>query len=211
MLDLAVIGSGNGSNFQSIASAVRAGRLDARIRCVLSDVPGAYILERARREGIPAEPVDCGPFKTKVEGEGEQRLLKTLRRYGADTIALAGFMRILKPGLLSAYEDRIVNIHPSLLPAFPGLQAWRQALEYGAKWSGCTVHFVDAGTDTGAILLQRTVPVLDGDTAETLHARIQEQEHLAYPLALQALSEGRIRRAGRQCLGIGDPGQTPVL
>lgn len=206
MLDLAVIGSGNGSNFQSIADAVRDGRLDARIRCVLSDVPDAFILERARREGIPAEYVDCGPFKTKVEGEGEQRLLKALRRHGADTIALAGFMRIVKPGLLAAFEARIVNIHPSLLPAFPGLHAWRQALEYGAKWSGCTVHFVDAGTDTGPILLQCAVPVLDEDTAESLHARIQEQEHRAYPQALQALSEGRILRVGRRCLGIGDPG-----
>jgi phosphoribosylglycinamide formyltransferase-1 len=210
MLDLAVIGSGSGSNFQSIADAVRAGRLDARIRCVLSDVPGAYILERARRAGIPAESVDCGPFRTKVEGEGERRLIEALRRHGADTIALAGFMRIVKPGLLAAFPGRIVNIHPSLLPAFPGLHAWRQALDYGAKWSGCTVHFVDAGTDTGPILLQCAVPVLDDDTAETLHARIQEQEHLAYPRALQALSEGRIRREGRRCLGAGTPGPTPV-
>jgi phosphoribosylglycinamide formyltransferase-1 len=203
MLDLAVIGSGNGSNFQSIADAIRKGTLEARIRCVISDRAEAFILERGRREGVPVEPVDCGPFKTKVEGEGEHRLIEVLRRHGADTIALAGFMRIIKPGLLAAFPGRIVNIHPSLLPAFPGLHAWVQALEYGAKVSGCTVHFVDSGTDTGPILLQHAVPVLDGDTPETLHARIQEQEHLAYPLALQSLSLGKIQKDGRRCLQTG--------
>ncbi|MDZ4199290.1 MAG: phosphoribosylglycinamide formyltransferase [Kiritimatiellia bacterium] len=198
MLDLAVIGSGKGSNFQSILDAVQAGRLSARIRCVLSDHPDAFILERARRAGIPAEFIDSSPYKTKLEGEGEERMLGALRRHGADFIALAGFMRIIKPGLLSAYGGRIVNLHPSLLPAFPGLHAWEQALAYGVKTCGCTVHFVDEGTDTGPIVAQRAVPVLDDDTSETLHARIQEQEHIVYPIALQWIAEGRVIRDGRR-------------
>ncbi|MCX7818819.1 MAG: phosphoribosylglycinamide formyltransferase [Kiritimatiellae bacterium] len=198
MLSLAVLGSGKGSNFQSILDAIAAGRLHARVVCALSDVPDAFILERARRAGIPAEHIDCGPWRTKVEGEAEQRLLARLRAYGADTIALAGFMRLLKRGVIAAYPGRIVNIHPSLLPAFPGLRAWQQALEYGVRVTGCTVHFVDEGMDTGPIILQRTVPVFDDDTPETLHARIQEQEHLAYPEALELLAQGRLRIEGRR-------------
>jgi phosphoribosylglycinamide formyltransferase-1 len=155
-------------------------------------------LERARRQGIPAEFISAAPFKTKLEGEGERRYLEALNRYGAEVVALAGFMRILKPGLLAAFPNRIINIHPALLPAFPGMESWKQALDYGARVAGCTVHFVDAGTDTGPILLQKVVPVLDGDTAATLHARIQEQEHLALPEALQLLAEGRVRVEGRR-------------
>ncbi len=202
MLSLAVLGSGKGSNFQSILEAIQAGRLDARIVCVISDVPDAFILERARRAGIPAEYVDCGPWRTKVEGEAERRLLERLRAHAADTIALAGFMRILKRGVISAFEGRIVNIHPSLLPAFPGLRAWQQALEYGVRVTGCTVHFVDEGMDTGPIILQRTVPVMDDDTPETLHARIQAQEHIAYPEALELLARGRLRIVGRRVVQI---------
>jgi len=163
-------------------------------------VPDAYILERARRAGIPAEYIDCAPFKTKLDGEAEQRVLDLLRQHRADVIALAGFMRIIKGGLLRAYAGRIINIHPALLPAFPGLQSWKQALDYGVKVAGCTVHFVDAGTDTGPIILQRTVMVRDDDTPETLHARIQEQEHTVYPQALQWIATGRIRREGRRVL-----------
>ncbi len=200
-MNLAVIGSGRGSNFQSLLDAVRAGRLDARIVCVLSDNADAYILDRARAAGVPAFAVDCAPFRTKLEGAGEHRVLELLRAHGADTIALAGFMRIVKPGLLRAYPGRIVNIHPSLLPAFPGLLAWKQALDYGAKVAGCTVHFVDEGMDTGPIIIQRAVPVLDDDTPETLHARIQVEEHIAYPLALQWLADGRLRIEGRRVLG----------
>ncbi len=182
---LAVMGSGRGTNFEALADAIDAGALAARIVCVLSNHPGAAILERARRRGIPAEVVDPAPFKTKLVGAAEQRALDHLRHYGAEWIALAGFMMILKRGLLAAYPRRIVNIHPSLLPAFPGLDAWKQALAAGVTITGCTVHFVDAGMDTGPIILQRAVPVLAGDTPESLHARIQEQEHLAYPAALQ--------------------------
>jgi len=201
-MKLAVLGSGKGSNLQSILDAVRDGRLTAELVCVLSDHADAYILERARAAGVPAEFVDCAPFKTKLEGPGEQRMIERLRHYGADFVALAGFMRIVKPGLLRAFPDRIVNIHPSLLPAFPGLHAWQQALFYGVRHTGCTVHYVDAGTDTGPIIAQRVVPIFDDDTPETLHARIQEQEHQAYPRALQAIAEGRLRRSGRRVLGL---------
>ncbi len=198
MLSLAILGSGKGSNAQSIIAAIARGELDARIVCVLADVPNAGILERARRHGIPAEFIDPAPFKTKLDGAAEQRVLAALKKYGADFLALAGFMRMIKDGLLREYPRRIVNIHPALLPAFPGLAAWKQALDYGAKVTGCTVHFVDAGMDTGPIILQRTVPVLDDDTPETLHARIQEQEHLAYPEALQLIATGRVSIMGRR-------------
>lgn len=200
-LALGVLGSGQGSNLQSILDAIQAGALNARVVCVLSDVPGAGILTRARKTGVPAEHIDCAPFRTKLDGSAEERVIAEMRRRGAEAIALAGFMRMVKPGLLGAFPGRILNIHPSLLPAFPGLEAWRQAIEYGAKISGCTVHFVDAGMDTGPIILQRTVPVLDGDTPDTLHARIQEQEHLAYPEALRLLASGRIRISGRRVYG----------
>ncbi len=200
MLNLGVLGSGRGSNLQSILDAIAAGQLDARVVCVLADVADAYILERARRAGVPAFHLDCAPFKTKLDGAAEQRAIALLREHGADTVALAGFMRMVKPGLLAAFPGRMVNIHPALLPAFPGLRAWQQAVDYGARVSGCTVHFVDAGMDTGPIIVQRAVPVRPDDTAETLHARIQEQEHLAYPEALRKLAAGRLRIAGRRVL-----------
>ena len=198
MLSLAILGSGKGSNAQSIIDAIDAGKLNARIVCVLSDVPDAFILERARSRGIPAEYVDCTPFKTKLDGAAEQKAIGLLKQHGADFIALAGFMRMVKPGLLQAFPHRIINIHPALLPAFPGLASWKQALEYGAKVAGCTVHFIDEGMDTGPILVQRSVPILDHDTPESLHARIQEQEHIAYPQALQWIAEGRVRIEGRR-------------
>lgn len=198
MLSLAILGSGKGSNCQCILDAIREGSLNAKVVCVISDVRDAYILERARAAGVPAEFVDCSPFKTKLDGEAEAKVVNLLRSYGADFVVLAGFMRIIKSGLLNAFPNRIVNIHPSLLPAFPGLEAWKQALEYGVKVTGCTVHFVDAGTDTGPIIVQRAVPVLPDDTPETLHARIQEQEHIAYPEALRLIEAGRVRVEGRR-------------
>ena len=182
---IAVLGSGRGTNFQALAEAINAGRLDARIVCVLSNVEDAFILERARQMHIPAEYIDPAPFRTKLDGTAEQQAINRLHHYGAELIALAGFMMIIKPRLLKAFAGRIVNIHPSLLPSFPGLESWKQALAYGVKVTGCTVHYVDAGTDTGPIILQRPVPVLEGDTAESLHARIQEHEHLAYPAAIR--------------------------
>lgn len=197
-MNIGVLGSGSGSNFQAIADAIAAGRLNARIVCVLSDVEDAFILERAERLGIPAEYVSAGYSKTKLEGEEEAEYVSRLRDYGADTVALAGFMRIIKSGMLRAFRNRILNIHPALLPAFRGLESWRQALEYGVKIAGCTVHLVDEGTDTGPIIVQRGVPVLENDTAESLHTRIQEQEHVAYPEALALLEEGRLEINGRR-------------
>lgn len=198
LLKIAILGSGKGSNAQAIFDAITAGQLNARVVCVLSDVENAFILERARKQGVAAEYVSAAPFKTKLEGEGEARYLAALRRYGAEVVVLAGFMRIIKGGLLSAFPNRIVNLHPALLPAFPGMESWTQALEYGAKVAGCTVHFVDAGTDTGPIILQKVVPVLDDDTAQSLHARIQEQEHIALPEALGLLADGKLQVEGRR-------------
>ncbi len=185
ILKIGVIGSGKGSNFQAIERAIEAGALPARVVCVFSNVPGALILERARAAGIPAEYIDPAPFKTKLDGEAEIKLVDRLRHYGVELVVLAGFMMIIKQRLLNAYPRRIINIHPSLLPAFPGLEAWKQALNAGAKVTGCTVHYVDAGMDTGAVILQKKVEVKPGDTPETLHARIQEQEHIAYPEAIR--------------------------
>lgn len=197
-LKIGVLGSGSGSNMQSVLDAIQAGTLNAEMRLVLSDVADAKILDRAKRHGIPCEWLDCSPFKTKLDGEAEQNCITMLKAYGVDTVILAGFMRIVKPGLLSAFPHRVLNIHPALLPAFPGLHAWKQVLEYGAKVAGCTVHFVDAGTDTGPIIVQRSVPVLEGDTPDTLHARIQVEEHKAYPEALRLLAEGRLSIDGRR-------------
>jgi phosphoribosylglycinamide formyltransferase-1 len=197
-LRIAVLGSGRGSNCQSIIDAIDRGALAAQIVCVIADVENAFILERARRQGIPAYYRSGAPHRTKLEGAAEAEYLAVLRRHEAEVIALAGFMRIVKRGLLDAYPGRILNIHPALLPAFPGTASWKQALDYGAKVAGCTVHLVDAGTDTGPILVQKCVAVQEDDTPETLHARIQEQEHLAYPEALQLFAEGRITLDGRR-------------
>ena len=197
-LKLGVLGSGAGSNMQSIVDAIAAKELDAEIRLVMADFPDAKILDRARRHGIPAAYLDCSPWKTKLEGEAEDRCIAMLREAGCDTVVLAGFMRIVKPGLLRAFPMRVLNIHPALLPAFPGVHGWTQALEYGCKVAGVTVHFVDAGTDTGPIIVQKSVPVMEDDTPETLHARIQVQEHLAFPEALRLLAAGRLRVEGRR-------------
>lgn len=196
-LKLAVLGSGSGSNMQSIVDAIEAGTLDAEIVCVLSDVEDAYILERAKKHNLPGRYVSCAPFKTKLDGDAQAEYIRILKEAGADTVVLAGFMRIVKPALLEAFPDRVLNIHPALLPAFPGLHSWKQALDYGCKVAGCTVHFVDAGTDSGPIIVQKCVPVEPGDTAETLHARIQVQEHIAYPEALRLLAAGKLTVTGR--------------
>lgn len=197
-LKIGVLGSGSGSNMQSVVDAIQAGTLQAEVRLVLSDVPDAKILDRARRHDIPCQWLDCSPFKTKLDGEAEQRCIQWLKNADVDTVVLAGFMRIVKPALLKAFPFRVLNIHPALLPAFPGVAAWAQALDYGAKVAGCTVHFVDEGTDTGPIIVQKCVPVMEDDTAETLHARIQVQEHIAYPEALRLLSQGRLIVEGRR-------------
>ncbi len=183
-LRLAVFGSGSGSNCQSIFNAIDDGRLDAEVVIVLSDHADAYILERARQRGVRAEVMDCGGYKNKFPLELQEALAQQLTTMGIDMICLAGFMRLVKEPLLRAFPNRILNIHPALLPAFPGVAAWKQALEAGARQTGCTVHYVDAGMDTGEILMQAFVPVLPGDTAESLHARIQVQEHILYPAAI---------------------------
>jgi phosphoribosylglycinamide formyltransferase 1 len=205
-LKIAVLGSGSGSNCQSIIDAIAAGTLNARIVCVVADVEGAAILARARRHNIPAHYLSGMPFKTKLEGEAETRYITLLKAHGAEVIALAGFMRIIKRRMLEAFPERIVNIHPALLPAFPGVESWKQALDYGAKVTGCTVHYVDEGTDTGPIIIQRVVSILDDDTPAALHARIQAEEHRAYPEALRLLAAGALRRSGRRVLCRRDQG-----
>ena len=197
-LKLGVLGSGSGSNMQSIMDAIGAGTLDAEIKIVLSDVKDAYILERAAKGGIENAYLDCAPWKTKLEGEAEDRCISILKERGVDTVVLAGFMRIVKPKLLAAFPNRVLNIHPALLPAFPGVASWKQALDYGCKVAGVTVHFVDAGTDSGPIIVQKAVPVLEDDTPETLHARIQVEEHNAFPEALSLLAAGRLSVTGRR-------------
>jgi phosphoribosylglycinamide formyltransferase-1 len=183
----------------AIADSCAAADCPYEIVTVLSDVEYAGILERARERNIPAQYIAPGKFRTKLDEEAEARFIVALREARIDDIARAGFMRILKGEFLRAFADRVINIHPSLLPAFPGLEAWRQALEYGVKVAGCTVHFVDQGIDSGAIISQSTVPVLDSDTAETLHARIQIAERETYPKALRLVAEGKVRVQGRRC------------
>ena len=170
---------------QAILDAIDAGTLDARISIVMSDNPDAFILERARKHGIDAEVIDCSGFRTKFPEEAQRKTAERLKRAGVELVCLAGFLRLVKQPLLEAYPDRIINIHPAMLPAFPGLESWKQALDAGAKESGCTVHFVDEGMDTGPVILQESVPILDGDTPESLHARIQVVEHRLYPEAIR--------------------------
>jgi len=181
---LGILGSGSGSNMQAILDAIDAGTLDARITLVLSDRPDAFILERARGRGIATGVIDCGGFRTKFPDEAQAETAARLQAAGVELVCLAGFLRLVKRPLLDAYPGRILNIHPALLPAFPGLESWKQALAAGVSETGCTVHFVDAGMDTGPVILQERVPVLPGDTPESLHARIQVAEHRLYPAAI---------------------------
>ena len=174
---------------QAILDAIDAGALDARIALVLSDRPDAFILERARKRGIETGVIDCRGFKMKFPEEAQQETAARLKSAGVELVCLAGFLRLVKRPLLDVFPDRILNIHPSLLPAFPGLESWKQALEAGAKEAGCTVHFVDEGMDTGPVILQEAVPILADDTAESLHARIQVVEHRLYPEAIRLLRE----------------------
>src|SRR5580700_3220708 len=197
---LGILGSGKGSNADAIAEACAAGSIPARVALVLSDVENAPILQRARARGLPARFIPPGKFRTKLDEAAEAAFLEALRQAEVDLVVLAGFMRILKGELLRAFAQKVVNIHPALLPAFPGLQAWKQALDYGAKMTGVTVHFVDQGIDTGPIIAQESVPILLGDTPESLHARIQETERKIYPAVIGALARGEIRVQGRQTI-----------
>lgn len=192
-----MLGSGSGTNCEAIIEACERGEIPGKVVVVLSDIADAKILERARKHGIPAKFIGPSRFKTKLEPELEEQFAKALRDAGVGLVALAGYMRVLKAPLLEAFARRIINIHPALLPAFPGLKAWEQALAYGAKVTGCTVHFVDKGVDTGPIILQEAVPVSPGDTAESLQQRIQVVEHKLYPLAIRLFAEGKLKIAGR--------------
>lgn len=185
---LGVLGSGSGSNFQALLDAIDDNRLDAEIALVLSDNPDARILDRARGCDVPVEIINCGGHANLFPAAEQTRVAELLTDAGVDFVCLAGFMRLVKKPLLDAFPGRILNIHPSLLPAFPGLEAWKQALDAGVRQTGCTVHLVDEGMDTGPIVMQERVPVIAGDTAESLHARIQQAEHRLYPAAVSLLA-----------------------
>ncbi len=204
MVRLGVLVSGHGTNLQSIIDAIESRRISAEIRVVVSNNPGAYALERARRHGIPVEVVEGGSYASREEYD--RVLVELLRRYGVELVVLAGFMRILSRVMISAFPMRIMNIHPALLPSFPGLDVQKKALEYGVKFSGCTVHFVDEGVDTGPIIIQAVVPVRDDDTVESLRQRILKEEHRIYPQAIQLFAEGRLVVKGRRVFVKGDAG-----
>ncbi|MBI4664588.1 MAG: phosphoribosylglycinamide formyltransferase [Verrucomicrobia bacterium] len=206
MYRLGILGSGKGSNMVAIAAACASGRFPMEIAIVLSDVEESGILARARELKLPARYIAPGKFRTKLDEAAEKAYIAALRQAGVDLVVLAGFMRILKGEFLCAFPQRVVNLHPALLPSFPGLEAWKQALDYGVKVTGCTVHVVDQGVDTGPILAQQTVPVLDDDTPEVLHARIQEVERALYPATIAALAEGRLRVEGRRAFLVAERG-----
>lgn len=193
-----VLISGSGTNLQAIIDRSERGELDAEVVCVISNRADAFGLERARKHGIAAIHLDHKSFSGRSDYDGE--LVSILRKFRVELVVLAGFMRIVTPTLLDAFPNRVMNIHPALLPAFPGLDAQKQTLEYGAKVSGCTVHFVDSGTDTGPIILQTAVPVLEGDSEATLAERIHLEEHKLYPAAIQLFAEGRLKVAGRRVI-----------
>jgi phosphoribosylglycinamide formyltransferase-1 len=197
---LGVLGSGKGSNFAAMADAITAGKIPAEVGIVLSDVENAGVLAQARDRKIPAQFIPPGKFRTKLDEDAERAFVAALLAAKVDLIVLAGFMRVLKGDFLRAFEGRIVNVHPSLLPSFPGLEAWKQALDQGVKVAGCTVHFVDAGVDSGAVIGQQAVPVLDNDTAESLHQRIHAAEHDLYPKCVAAIARGEISVQGRRVI-----------
>jgi phosphoribosylglycinamide formyltransferase-1 len=197
-LNIGVLASGSGTNLQSIIDNIEAGNLPARIACVVSNNAAAFALERARKHGIPALHIDHRIFTGREAYDAA--LAETLHEYGVRLVVLAGFMRIITPVLLDAFPFSVMNIHPALLPAFPGLHAQRQALDYGVKVTGCSVHFVDAGTDTGPIIIQAAVPVVEGDSETSLSARILVEEHRIYSEAIRLYAEGRLKVEGRKVL-----------
>ena len=195
-LRLGVLVSGRGSNLQAIIDASVAGRINTAVAIVISDVADAYALDRARAHGIEAAFVDPKLFETREDFDAA--IIDLLRKRDVELVCMAGFMRILSPHFVREFQNRIMNIHPAMLPAFPGLHVQRKALQHGSKFSGCTVHFVDEGTDTGPIIIQAVVPVLDDDTEESLSARILRYEHQIYPRAIQLFAEGRLEVRGRR-------------
>ena len=194
---IAVLVSGNGSNFQAIVDAIEAGRIsNARIACLISNKADAFALERAKKHNITTIVLD---HKTSPNRQAyDTALVELLHRHGVQLVILAGFMRLLSPVMIDAFPNAIINIHPALLPAFPGLDAQQQAFDYGVRYTGCTVHFVDSGTDTGPIILQSVVPILGSDTVESLTQRIHGEEHRTYVEAVRLLCEGRLQVEGRK-------------
>ncbi|OGW54954.1 MAG: phosphoribosylglycinamide formyltransferase [Nitrospirae bacterium RBG_19FT_COMBO_55_12] len=190
IIKLGVLVSGRGSNLQAIIDNIEKGSLNAEIAVVISDQADAYALERARKHKIPAVHVDAKKYQSKEAYDAA--LVEELRNRKVDLVCLAGFMRIITPVVIKAFSNRIMNIHPSLLPAFPGLHVQKKALDHGVKFSGCTVHFVDEGMDTGPIIIQAVAPVLDNDTEDSLSERILKQEHKIYSRAIQLFAEGRL-------------------
>jgi len=194
---IGVLVSGNGSNFQAIVDALEAGRItNGRIACLISNKADAYALERAKKHNIPALVLDHRQYPNRAAYD--QALVALLKEHGVQLVVLAGFMRLLSPVMVEAFPHAMMNIHPALLPAFPGLDAQQQALEYGVRYTGCTVHFVDTGTDTGPIILQAVVPILADDTLENLSQRIHGEEHRIYPEAVRLFCAGRLRVEGRR-------------
>ena len=194
-LPIGILGSGKGTNSRAILERIRSGDVAAEVRLVVSDVLDAPILDIAREFGVPNAYLPPGRFRTRLEPETEEQLVRMLREAGVELVALAGFMRVLHEPMLKAFPRRIINIHPSLLPKFPGLEAWKQALAAGEKVTGCTVHYVDEKVDHGQILAQREVRILPNDTPERLHSRIQVLEHELYPAVIAELCES-YRQAG---------------
>jgi phosphoribosylglycinamide formyltransferase-1 len=195
-LRLGCLASGGGSNLQAIIDRCRDGSLPAEISVVISNKPDSGALQRARRAGIPALCIDHRNYPSREDFD--RAVVAALLEAGVELIVLAGFMRLISDVFLDAFPGRIMNIHPALLPAFPGLHVQRKALEYGARVTGCTVHFVDGGVDTGPIVIQAVVPILDDDTEESLSERILEQEHRIYPRAIELFAQGRLRIDGRR-------------
>lgn len=193
---LGVLVSGRGSNLQAIIDASEAGKIDAKVVIVISDMPDAYALERAKKHKIDTDFVD--PQHYSGQEDFERAVIDILEKYEVELVCMAGFMRILSPYFINKYRNRIMNIHPALLPSFPGLHAQGKALNHGVKFSGCTVHFADEGTDTGPIIIQAIVPVFDDDTEDSLAARILNYEHQIYPRAIQLFAEGRLKVKGRR-------------
>lgn len=208
-LRLGVLASGSGSNLQAIIDNIESGNLPCEIAVVISDKPDAIAFKRAERHGIKTEAVQSNSFRNREAFDTE--LVRVLNSYKVDLVVLAGFMRVVTKVLINAFPMRIMNIHPSLLPSFPGLHVQKKAIEYGAKFSGCTVHFVDEGVDTGPIIIQAVVPVLDDDTEETLSARILKEEHRIYPYAIRLFAEGRLEVKGRRVIVKDHPKAEGVL
>jgi phosphoribosylglycinamide formyltransferase-1 len=197
-LRIGVLGSGSGTNCEAIMDACSRGTIRGQVVVVLSDIADAFIHERARKQGVQSKFIGPSKFKTKLEPELEQQFVTALQEADVQLVALAGYMRVVKTPLLKAFAGRIINVHPSLLPAFPGLHSWEQALTHGVRVTGCTVHFVDEGVDAGPIILQEPVPVFPDDTPESLHRRIQLTEHRLFPEAIRLFAEGKLRMIGRR-------------